>query len=918
MRLTIARKLHLGFGLLVVLLVMIGLLLEWGLRRIARHFIEVIMVQEPLKMAASEMEVTTLGTALSVFKYLQTGEALYRARLEKDQMAFARLKTRYDRLARDPQARDLGDRLQQLYKKFQGWGEALMYSRDQQTMLWTTIVRNAQAMDMLLEEYGQTVAAEDPQGMTGPFSVVRLQAYLAELESHLWRHLWQPHAAHQTRIFDQLDEVQQQLTRFATVPFSTAAARRMQHLTSLFEQFRSAIHEVLALHVSQQQELTKFLALRADMDDILGNRIHAFTSHNLRVAEQDAQRTVQQVHLWFLVLFAVSLVAGGGVAVLLGRGIHRAVRTLVQGAEAVGRGGLAHRIPIPAQDELGEVARAFNHMVEKRQQAEAGLQEAKAELESRVVERTAALAQANTALQHELAERQRVEQALRASEEGYRDLFENASDIVYSADLQGHILAANLAAETVSGYTREELLHMRLRDLIAPEDREYSHQMLTKKLADRQPTRYEITIVAKDGRRILLEINSRLVLQNEQPVAIQGIARDVSERKRLEGQLRQQEKLAAIGTLAGGIAHDFNNILTAILGYTDLALREIPPEALSADRLHKVQAAGQRARDLVRQILAFSRQSDAERQPVLLRTIVQEALTLLRASLPTTIEIRSSIATDVSPVLANPTQIHQILMNLCVNAEHAMHDTGGLLEVRLDSVLVEADFATVHPPLQPGVHARLTIRDTGRGMPPDVVVRIFEPFYTTKDVGQGTGMGLSVVHGIVISHGGAITVASTPGQGTTFEVYLPRHTEPADHHPASEEPLPGGQARLLFVDDEVTLSRLGQELLTQLGYDVVACTSSLEALAIFRATPHRFDLVITDQTMPYLTGDALARELRHLRSDIPIILCTGFSQAMMAEKIQAQGIDLLLMKPFIPRDLGLAVQKVLAARSAPA
>ncbi len=391
----------------------------------------------------------------------------------------------------------------------------------------------------------------------------------------------------------------------------------------------------------------------------------------------------------------------------------------------------------------------------------------------------------------------------------------------------------------------------------------------------------------------------------------------ITERKRLEAQLRQAQKMEAIGTLAGGIAHDFNNILTAILGYTELALNDIRQDRAAWRYLQEVRKAGQRAKTLVQQILTFSRRTEQARTPVQLPRLVEEALTLLRASLPSTIAIRHHISQDAGTVLADPTQLQQVLLNLCANAEYAMRETGGLLEIRLQPVEVDEQVTAQHPELPAGPYVRITVTDTGHGMTPDVVERIFEPFFTTKRPGEGTGMGLALVHGIVASHGGVVTVASVVGQGTTFTVYLPRTADSARDEAAPEGDLPTGAERVLFVDDEESLVGLGQEILMLLGYDVVVCTSSVEALDVFRMAPQRFDLVITDQTMPHMTGEELALELRRLRSDIPIILCTGFSHIIHAERAQELGIDAFLMKPLAMQELARVIQQVLAPRRLP-
>jgi CheY-like chemotaxis protein len=291
--------------------------------------------------------------------------------------------------------------------------------------------------------------------------------------------------------------------------------------------------------------------------------------------------------------------------------------------------------------------------------------------------------------------------------------------------------------------------------------------------------------------------------------------------------------------------------------------------------------------------------------------MVKETLKLLRASLPSTIEIRQDVSEEAGMVLADPTQMQQVLMNLGTNAAYAMRATGGVLEVSLDPVAVDAILAAGHPQLRPGPYVRLTVCDTGHGMPPGVLERIWEPFFTTKGVGEGTGMGLAVVHGIVTSHEGAITATSVPGQGTTFAVYLPRIKGAAVARSHPEAPVPHGNEHILFVDDEAVLAHLGQEMLEHLGYTVTVRTSSLEALEVFRVTPQRFSLVITDQTMPNMTGETLCRELRRIRSDVPLILCTGFSHTMTEEQAKAAGIDAFLMKPFVVRDMGLVIRRVL-------
>ncbi|MEW6267435.1 MAG: ATP-binding protein [Thermodesulfobacteriota bacterium] len=383
------------------------------------------------------------------------------------------------------------------------------------------------------------------------------------------------------------------------------------------------------------------------------------------------------------------------------------------------------------------------------------------------------------------------------------------------------------------------------------------------------------------------------------------------EKRRLETQLRQAQKMEAIGTLAGGIAHDFNNILGAMLGYTQLALMEAPPEAKFTGYLHQIQQAGNRATELVRQILAFSRQSEGERRPVEIGPIIKEALKLLRASLPSTIKINSEIDPGAGVVLADPTQIHQLLMNLCTNAAQAMSDSGGLLSIGLSEVRVEDEHHLFETGLSTGSYLKLQVADTGCGIAPQIKDRVFEPYFTTKPPGEGTGMGLAIVHGIVQNHGGSIKFYSEPGQGTTFSVYLPRITEEPEIEMEKFFPLEQGSERILFVDDEAALVEIGQTLLQRLGYRVEARTNSLEALDIFRRRPFDFDLIITDQTMPHLTGLELARRIIDIRPDVPVLLCSGFSYQITQEKMASSGVRGLVMKPVLAHELSRAIRQAL-------
>lgn len=416
-------------------------------------------------------------------------------------------------------------------------------------------------------------------------------------------------------------------------------------------------------------------------------------------------------------------------------------------------------------------------------------------------------------------------------------------------------------------------------------------------------------VVAKEKAEVatrgLLEANELLEKRVEERT---------TELRKTEKELRQAQKMEAIGTLAAGIAHDFNNILTSILGFTEMFLHKTPTESAGREDLEHIYASAQRAAELVRQILSFSRQSDQERKPIHVTTLVEDVWKLLRSSLPATVMIEKDIlvAPDRDTVLADPTQLHQVLMNLSTNAAHAMRSRGGTLGINLSPVAAGSPFLD-HVPDRDADYLRLSVSDTGTGIDTTTLERIFDPYFTTKPAGEGTGLGLAVVQGIVKNHEGAIIVRTEPGKGSSFHVLLPLAEGEASSEPEAPEQGLHGTERILFVDDEESLTVLGQGMLESFGYSVITSSSSLVALDIFRADPKAFDLVITDLTMPHLTGRGLAKEISALRADIPIILCTGFRESV-DERDQEAGITICLMKPYTMKSLGQTIRQVLNRR----
>lgn len=521
----------------------------------------------------------------------------------------------------------------------------------------------------------------------------------------------------------------------------------------------------------------------------------------------------------------------------------------------------------------------------------------------------------------ERAKRKRAEEALDATRRHNELILHSTGEGIYGVDLEGKATFVNRAAAEKLGYPPEELIGKELHALVhhtKPDGSPYAEHESPIYDAYKRGTAHHVeseVFWRKDGTSFPAEYVSNPI-RNERGDLVGAVVtfRDITERKQseeersnLQEQLRQVQKLEAIGTLAGGIAHDFNNILGAMIGYTELAKDDMPAEERGSKHLDEVLKAGHRAKELVQQILAFSRQSIPERKPVGIGMIVREALKLLRATLPSTIQIRTEIKTKSDRIIADPVQIHQILMNLCTNAAHAMRQKSGTLTVSLSEIT--ESLATTSTGQMPGPHVRLTVSDTGHGMAKAVMDRIFDPFFTTKPVGEGTGLGLSVVHGIVTSHGGRISVSSEQGVGTTFELVFPQTTESVRVAQDIGVPSAGGDERILLVDDEEPLANMLRERLERYGYKVVSEVDSAAAFEVFRAAPSSFGVIITDQTMPGLTGVELAKRIRQIRPEIPVFICTGYSESVNKEDLKTLPLCEIALKPVDMRALNAAMRR---------
>ena len=524
-------------------------------------------------------------------------------------------------------------------------------------------------------------------------------------------------------------------------------------------------------------------------------------------------------------------------------------------------------------------------------------------LETRVQERTAELAAANERLKAEVAERVRLVAAVEQADEG-----------VVIMDAEGRIHYVNAAFTRMYGRSRGDLMSMRYPQLLTDRnDGEDTWLSIKISIERGEAWRGRLTRGDDAGDTLELEVTvSPIHDATGRAINYLAVERDVTRELRLQQHLRQVQKLEALGTLAGGIAHDFNNILNPIFISTELLLLEPSLDPSDRRQLEITLKAAERGRDLVRQIIAFSRQKEKDRRPSKAGPVVNEAVRFLRVSLPSTVEIRADIRGEKDVILGDQAQIHQIVMNLCNNAAYAMREKGGLLTVDLDDADVDPGFAAQVPGLKPGAYLRLAVSDTGTGMTPEVKERAFDPFFTTKRPGEGSGMGLAVVNGIVRDYGGAITVVSEEGKGSTFTVYLPRLASEEPSSQAAPDGPPRGSERILLLDDELVQIQSVRAMLRMLGYEVVALTDGQEALTRIQADPQAFDLLITDQTMPHLTGVKLAKEVLGIRPDLPIILCTGYSEAVDANEARALGIRDFLMKPYSVRKMAETVRRALS------
>ena len=568
-----------------------------------------------------------------------------------------------------------------------------------------------------------------------------------------------------------------------------------------------------------------------------------------------------------------------------------------------------------AQENSEPYLGAILRDISARKEAEQELEQYRDSLEKIVGVRTSELTQTNARLQQTILNQELAEESLSQEKNTLEAVLSAMNDGLSMHDRNFRILFQNAVLTKRYGDCTGQLCHAAYHQRETP----CENCGLLGCIRDGATHRFEMN-ENTEGENLFFEAGVSPVRDGKGVIiAAVEVLRDITEQKKLADQLLQAQKMEAIGTLAGGIAHDFNNILTAILGYAELSKFEVDPDSDLSHNLAEIISASRRAGDLIRQILTFSRKTKFKKQPLQIHSVVKEALKLIRGTIPSNIDIRQEIASDCGSILADVTQIHQIIMNLCTNAYHAMQKQGGILIVRLENTVINGDTSDQPPGLAPGNYVRLTVSDTGHGMDENTLDRVFDPYFTTKKQGEGTGLGLATVHGIVKNHGGAISVKSALNEGATFEIYFPRVeaafsaaiTDWSENGPISR------QVKILLVDDEEMLTKLGKSILKKLGHTVTAFSNSQDALDCFRQDPQAFDLLLTDQMMPGLTGLELAQQCLALRPDLPVILATGYSEAISKEQAHAQGVSAILWKPVTINTMAETIQQALDEKGAP-
>ena len=687
-------------------------------------------------------------------------------------------------------------------------------------------------------------------------------------------------------------------------------SQKSEFMTHL-DNYLSLGQKIVDIDMALSRKTAEFKLQENTVNEITENMI-LFTNRETELFRKKADRLNFLIQGFMVAATIISLGFILAVARLMGNSITDNIIRLCDAADQVKNGNLDTQIHIQSRDELGNLADSLNSMTSR-------IKALVNNLEQMIIDRTQSLDQANEQLKREILEHKKTEEFLKASRDYLEKLTDSMWDAVFSVKMPENSIEWVNDSYGIIGYDPDEYAGRTL-EFLYPDQGSFNgfDNQLQKALAEEKDILHtEQLLRKKSGVIFPAEITVTLYKKEALISNLTLIIRDISERrqaelekKMLERRLQQSQKIEAIGVLAGGIAHDFNNILYPIIGFAEMSLDDLPEDHPVRENLEDILKGAKRARNLVRRILSFSKQRDFEQKPMALQPVIEESLSLLRSIIPSNIEIRHSFPDKDIRIYANTTEIHEIIMNLCTNAYHAMEGKGGILKVDLNENRPGPELE-----LPPGNYCCLSVGDTGIGIPNEIMGRIFDPYFTTKEPGKGSGLGLSVIHGIVKGYQGGIEIQSKPGKGTLVKVFLPLTVL---RYPALDrinDPASGlsGNERILFVDDEDSIVKLGLRMLSRSGYVVTGKTNSVEAFELFRSNPDGFDLVITDMTMPMMTGTDLAEKIMTVRKDIPILICTGFSEQVDEETAKALGIKGYINKPVLMSELSAKIREILDA-----
>ncbi len=898
MKLTIRRRMELGAGIVFCILAVNGLISYLQVRMIENQISTVTQVALPMTRCAYELEINMIGTGMGVLKYLDTSDPRWRARVEEDSTEFMKFHDEYLRLAGTPEEKRLAKQLLNLFEEYKSLGVNLMKTKDDQDSLFKGVAVAFQRIDDVIDDQLQVkIEKNDTEKI---LQSQAMEADIAEVGTWLGHYLMTSDEKYQNYLDDNMGDVIAELHQLKQLPLTKEEKQLVAQIEILYNQSSSDIGKVIASHEYFSRMVPKFIGLRSEMDNLLDDSIQILITKDMNQAKENAHRAAIRAAIIIITMSIIGLVLGALVLWKTVRSITGPVERLVSATKILSQGDIsrdfAAPIPIVARDELGELTAHFNTMTEALNHLREKEQELRNSLESQVALRTAQLQESDT-------QRKLVMTAI-----------EQAEGVILITDADGAIEYVNPAFEHVTGYTFKEVAGRNPRILKSGKQSDDFYKEMWKTLRSGKTWSGRLTNKAKDGTLYVEEGSISPVFDAGGGGNISHyvtVRRDVTREISMENQLNQAQKVESIGRLAGGVAHDLNNLLTPILGYCELLQKVLDPDDVRRKNVDKIVSAGLRARDLVRQLLAFSRKQTLKMENININEIIMDFEKLLHRTIREDIEIKLFLSSDPLYVMADVGQIEQVVMNLAVNAGDAMPDGG---KMTIDTTRVDLDevYAKAHQGVTPGPYILMAVSDNGCGMDEEVRNQIFEPFFSTKG-NLGTGLGLATVYGIVKQHGGNIWVYSEPGKGTTFNVYIPVSEKMDIEKKADKETLPDltGTETILLAEDNERVMELALDILHLQGYSVITAENGLEALAVLDRHEGPVHLLLTDVVMPEMSGRELSVKAAEKHPGLKVLFMSGYTDNVIAHHgVLDQGIA-FIQKPFAINTLAAKVREVL-------